>query len=233
MNTQDFYDWMDGDWAWYDIPVTDDGYDFNDRSVALTNEVWFLTAFTFHRELGFAVIDDVVEVCFHSTTLKILYYVSNLIQYEGSLPFYVSVESPSSIRRGETLGIRLLFINNLPTDTMGLIILEASDDYCFVETEAHGEVGHYRPSLVCAERHHMVTVNILMTMLDDGRANSHVFVIQVKGGATTEVYMPIAAQIEQGSITVKIQVLSHIFEQNLEIGLEVLVRVFLGYNFTV
>uniref|UniRef100_A0A0P5Q059 Macroglobulin complement-related protein n=1 Tax=Daphnia magna TaxID=35525 RepID=A0A0P5Q059_9CRUS len=178
----DFYDWMDGDWAWYDIPVTDDGYDFNDRSVALTNEVWFLTAFTFHRELGFAVIDDVVE-------------------YEGSLPFYVSVESPSSIRRGETLGIRLLFINNLPTDTMGLIILEASDDYCFVETEAHGEVGHYRPSLVCAERHHMVTV---------------------KGGATTEVYMPIAAQIEQGSITVKIQVLSHIFEQNLEIGLEVL-----------
>lgn len=55
----------------------------------------------------------------------------------------------------------------------------------------------------------------------------------MKGGATTEVYMPIAAQIEQGSITVKIQVLSHIFEQNLQVGLEVLVRVFLGYNFTV
>lgn len=53
---------MDGDWAWYDIPVTDDGFDFNDRPVALTNEVWFLTAFTFHREMGFAIVDDVIEV---------------------------------------------------------------------------------------------------------------------------------------------------------------------------
>jgi len=60
--SQDFYDWLDGDWAWFDIPVTDDGFDFNDRSVALTNELWFLTAFTFHRELGFAIVDDVVEV---------------------------------------------------------------------------------------------------------------------------------------------------------------------------
>jgi hypothetical protein len=41
------------------------------------------------------------------------------------------------------------------------------------------------------------------------------------------VFMPISPRIEQGSITVKIQVLSHIFEQNLEIGLEVLV----GYIF--
>lgn len=36
--------------------------------------------------------------------------------------------------------------------------------------------------------------------------------------------MPISPQIEQGSITVKIQVLSHVFEQNLEIGMDVLVN---------
>jgi|688.fasta_scaffold1465514_2 CD109 antigen len=41
---------------------------------------------------------------------------------------------------------------------MGLIILEASEDFCFVETEAYGEVGHYRPSLVCAENQQMITV---------------------------------------------------------------------------
>lgn len=41
---------------------------------------------------------------------------------------------------------------------MGLIALQASDDYCFVETSEDGEVEHYRPSLVCAERHHMVMV---------------------------------------------------------------------------
>lgn len=69
------------------------------------------------------------------------------------------------MRRGETLGIRLLFINNLQVDTMGLIVLEASDDYCFVETEAYGEVGHYRPSLVCAERHHVITVINLINAL--------------------------------------------------------------------
>lgn len=68
------------------------------------------------------------------------------------------MESPSSIRRGETVGIRLLFINNLPDDTMGLIMLQASDDYCFVETGLDGEVEHYRPNLTCGERHHMVTV---------------------------------------------------------------------------
>ncbi len=53
---------MDGDWAWYDIPVTDDGIEYYDRSVAATNEVWYINAFSFHAELGFAILDDVVEV---------------------------------------------------------------------------------------------------------------------------------------------------------------------------
>lgn len=61
-NNQDYYDWMDGDWAWYDIPVTDDGIEYYDRSVAATNEVWYINAFSFHAELGFAILDDVVEV---------------------------------------------------------------------------------------------------------------------------------------------------------------------------
>lgn len=45
--------------------------------------------------------------------------------------------------------------------------------------------------------------------------------------------MPIAPQVEQGSITIKIQVLSHIFEQNLEIGLEVLVLVLYSLFFLI
>jgi hypothetical protein len=59
---------LDGDWAWFDIPVTDDGFDLNDRPVALTNELWFLiNAFTFHhRELGFTVLEEFVEVCHQS-----------------------------------------------------------------------------------------------------------------------------------------------------------------------
>lgn len=80
------------------------------------------------------------------------------MQFEGNLPFYVASETPSSIRRGEILGIRLLFINNLQEETMGLIVLEPSDEYCFVETGADGEVEHYKPTLVCGGRHHMVMV---------------------------------------------------------------------------
>lgn len=62
LKNQDYYDWMDGDWAWYDVPVTDDGIEYYDRSVAATNEVWYINAFSFHAELGFAILDNVVEV---------------------------------------------------------------------------------------------------------------------------------------------------------------------------
>lgn len=61
---------MDGDWAWYDIPMTDDGIEFHDKPVAQTNEMWYINAFSFHAQLGFSIIDQVVEVyisCLEST----------------------------------------------------------------------------------------------------------------------------------------------------------------------
>jgi CD109 antigen len=79
-------------------------------------------------------------------------------QYDGSPPFYVLAESPSAVHRGETLGVRLMAINNLKEEVMTLIVLEASDDYLFVETGDDGEVEHYRPKLVGGERHHMIAV---------------------------------------------------------------------------
>ena len=139
----DFYDWLDGDWAWYDVPTTDDGIEFHDRPVAPTNDVWYLNAFSMHAELGLAILDQVVE-------------------YDGSPPFYFSVESPSSVRRGETVGIRLLAINNLKNHVECLIILEASDDYRFVETGPDGEVEHFKPNLVAGERHHLISVYLIV-----------------------------------------------------------------------
>ena len=62
------------------------------------------------------------------------------------------------MRRGETPGIRLMAINNLKEEAVALIVLEASDDYLFVETGKDGEVEHYRPSLVAGERQHMIAV---------------------------------------------------------------------------
>lgn len=43
----------------------------------------------------------------------------------------------------------------------------------------------------------------------------------------TEVYMPIAPQIEQGTITVKIQIMSQIARQDMAIDIEILVTSFL------
>lgn len=59
---QDFYDWLDGDWAWFDIPTTDDGIEFNDREVTVTDEIWHLNAFSFHPEFGFSMLEETVVV---------------------------------------------------------------------------------------------------------------------------------------------------------------------------
>ena len=56
------------------------------------------------------------------------------------------------------MGIRLYGINNMEREMMAVVILKASDDYLFVETDANGEAKSYNPSLVKGEHHHMITV---------------------------------------------------------------------------
>ena len=50
-------------------------------------------------------------------------------------------------------------INNMEREMMAVLILKASDDYVFVETDAKGDAKSYDPSLVEGERHHMITVH--------------------------------------------------------------------------
>ena len=61
---QDFFDWADGDWAWYDIPITNEREEYHDREVAQTDETWYINAFSFHPELGLAILPDPLEVIF-------------------------------------------------------------------------------------------------------------------------------------------------------------------------
>lgn len=42
-----------------------------------------------------------------------------------------------------------------------------------------------------------------------------------------EVYIPVAPQIEQGTMTVKLQALSQIARQDFEVEVEILVRIFM------
>ena len=83
-------------------------------------------------------------------------------QYDGSPPVYFTVESPSSLRRGETVGLRLFGINNMDREVMALIILLGSPDYFFVQTDKKGHSRSYDPSLVRGEHHHMVIVRTFL-----------------------------------------------------------------------
>ncbi len=41
---------------------TDDGVEFHDRAIAATDESWFINAFSYHPELGFSMLDEVIVV---------------------------------------------------------------------------------------------------------------------------------------------------------------------------
>jgi len=58
----DFFDWGDGDWAWYDIPITNEREEYHDRAVAQTDETWYINGFSFHPELGLSILPEPVEV---------------------------------------------------------------------------------------------------------------------------------------------------------------------------
>ena len=61
-SSKDFYDWIDGDWAWYDIPLVEDDFEYRDCPVAQTNEGWYINAFSVHPELGISILEHEVEV---------------------------------------------------------------------------------------------------------------------------------------------------------------------------
>ena len=50
-----------------------------------------------------------------------------------------------------------------------------------------------------------------------------IFFVQLKPGTYKEVYMPISPQVEKGTITVKLRVMSQISSQDFNVDLEILV----------
>ena len=54
----------------------------------------------------------------------------------------------------------MLIINNQPKEIMAIVVLEASDEYLFVETGPDGEGEHLKPNLVAGEKQHMIVVKL-------------------------------------------------------------------------
>lgn len=57
------------------------------------------------------------------------------------------------------------------TPAMALLVLEASDDYAFVETGPDGQVEHYDPDVVKGERHHMIEVGNTCKLMNNLKLN--------------------------------------------------------------
>lgn len=55
---------------------------------------------------------------------------------------------------------------------VGVVVLEPSNHYKFVETGPDGEVEHLNPSLVGGEKHHVISVSILIIDIPD-KQNLH------------------------------------------------------------
>ena len=59
---KDHFDPRDGDWIWHDIPMSDDGFEFQDTKAPPVNEVWYISAFSMHPELGLSIVEKSIRV---------------------------------------------------------------------------------------------------------------------------------------------------------------------------
>ena len=46
----------------FPLATTDDGIEFHDRGIAVTDEMWFINVFSFRLGFGFSMMDEVVTV---------------------------------------------------------------------------------------------------------------------------------------------------------------------------
>ena len=101
------------------------------------------------------------------------------IPFSSQRPIHFYCEGPSEVHRGESIGIRCMIMNRSPYDLETVIILRGSDKYKFIHVEEYGYVVSYAPRMSSGEHHHFT---------------------YVRGESEIEVHLPVAPQLEQGSI---------------------------------
>ncbi|XP_066991727.2 CD109 antigen isoform X2 [Anabrus simplex] len=162
--SSEFYDTAGEDWGWTEMNGEYGGEEFFRLDTPSVSDIWYFTGFSVSRVLGFATIDKPVP-------------------FSSTRPFMMHMEGPSSCRRGEQVGLRLLLINNEPYEMLVVLMLHASPDYMFVHVEENGVVSTYNARLSGGEHHH---------------------IIYLYPESQQQVDVPIAPTIEQGDITVNV-----------------------------
>ncbi|KAL3881064.1 hypothetical protein ACJMK2_033260, partial [Sinanodonta woodiana] len=97
-------------WLWQNATVNPDGRAIIPTTVPDTITSWVASAFAVHPESGFGVAEE-------TSTL------------ETFIPFFVSLQLPYSVVRGEKIVLQANIFNYLSMDVYALVTLPASDDY--------------------------------------------------------------------------------------------------------
>jgi hypothetical protein len=139
-------------------------------------------AFFMHPDQGLSICN---EWFLHDTTRK----------------FFVTIESPDAIRRGEQVGLRLDVYNYWDLDMEVIIMLHGDDSYKFIHVEDFGYVVSYAPRTSFGD---------FQTMLP------------IKGGqVATYLMMPIVSTLTEGSFTVRLSAYSSQREDYEEVPFDI------------
>lgn len=123
------------------------------------------------------------------------------IPFSSMRPIHFYCEGPSQIHRGESVGVRCMIMNRSPYELETVIILKGSDQYKFIHVEEYGYVVSYAPRLSSGDHHHLVWV---------------------RGESEVEVHLPVAPQVEQGTINVNIELNTQIMSSKQMVAINIL-----------
>lgn len=142
-----FFDATAGNFAWSDKIIGEDQEEYIATVAPKGPSAYFLSAVAMSKNYGLHILEE--PIIFDSTK-----------------PFFIIVDGPESASIGEQIGLRVSVINYQFIEIKAEIILEASDDYSFVQVEPLGIVSSYKPRLASGEWQHLTYVKPV----------SHVFV---------------------------------------------------------
>ncbi len=123
------------------------------------------------------------------------------IPFSSQRPVHFYCEGPSQVHRGEEIGVRCMIMNRSPYELEFFIELMGSDDYKFIHVEEYGYVVSYAPRLSGGDHHHLVWL---------------------RGEDEREVHLPVAPQVEQGTITITVKLSTQIMSSTQEVEVEIL-----------
>jgi len=153
------------------------------------------------RILQDELMDPMVMGAFFMHPDQGLFLSREYVLHDTTRKFFVTVEAPDAIRRGEQVGLRLDVFNYWDQDMEVIIMLHGDPAYKFIHVEDFGYVVSYSPRTSFGD---------FQTMLP------------IKGGGTN-VYllMPIVSTLEKGSFTVRISSFSSQREDYEEVPIDI------------